>query len=331
MAADPGSERKARGDAPAADAPLRVAAHHLLLLVVALFAVHLLLPQVGQARAAWTALGGASVPWLAATAAVAALTYLMAAIALIGAAGRGLALGQTWAVQLAAAFTNRLAPAGLGGMATNVRYLEVGGAARPAAVAAVGLNSGAGFLVHLTGVLLIVPLLGAGHARFRLSGPDFPDQWPLLVAVVAALAGLGAIFFGSRIRGRVGPSLRTAMGGLADVVRRPRAAAALFGGAIGVTSGYTLALAATARAMSIGLPLVTVAAVYLGGAAIAAASPTPGGLGALEAALVAGLTAAGAASGPAVAAVLAYRLITYWLPVVPGLVAFRVLRRRGTL
>jgi uncharacterized membrane protein YbhN (UPF0104 family) len=28
---------------------------------------------------------------------------------------------------------------------------------------------------------------------------------------------------------------------------------------------------------------------------------------------------------------LSYRLITYWLPVVPGLVAFRVLRRSGTL
>jgi undecaprenyl-diphosphatase len=47
--------------------------------------------------------------------------------------------------------------------------------------------------------------------------------------------------------------------------------------------------------------------------------------------LVAGLTAAGAASGPAIAAVLTYRLITYWLPVIPGFVAFRVLRRSGSI
>ena len=171
-------------DASPVEVPSRIAMRNLLPLLVALFAVNLLLPQVGQARAAWTALGAASVPWLGVTAAVGAVTYLMAAISLIGATGQPLAVGRTWAVQLAAAFTNRLAPAGLGGMATNVRYLEAAGVTRPAAVGAVGLNSVAGFLVHLVGVLLIVPLLGAGNAHFRLSGPDFPifghcsSSWP---------------------------------------------------------------------------------------------------------------------------------------------------------
>jgi undecaprenyl-diphosphatase len=317
-------------DASPLEVPSRIAMRNLLPLVGALFAVNLLLPQVGQAQAAWAALGQASIPWLAATAAAGALTYLMSAIALIGAAGQRLAVGRTWAVQVAAAFTNRLAPAGLGGMATNVRYLEAGGGPRSAAVAAVGLSQAAGFLVHLAGVLLILPLLG-GRTHFRLNGPDFPDQWPVLLVVAGALAAIGAVFWGTRIRGRVGPSVRTALLGLARVVRKPRAAAALFGGAAGVTAGYALALAASAQAMSVGLPLATIVAIYLGGAAVAAAAPTPGGLGALEAALVAGLTAAGAATGPAVATVLSYRLITYWLPVVPGLVAFRVLRRSGTL
>jgi undecaprenyl-diphosphatase len=318
-------------DAPRVQAPSRVAFRNLLPLAGALFAVNLLLAQVGQAQATWAALGRASVPWLAVTGASGALTYLMAAIALIGAAGQRLAVGRTWAVQIAAAFTNRLAPAGLGGMATNVRYLEAAGSPRPAAMTAVGVNSAAGFLVHLVGVLLIVPLLGAGNAHFRLSGPELPDQWPWLLAIAGLSAVIGAVFWGARIHGRVAPVVRTSLRSLADVVRRPRAAGALFLGAAGVTAGYALSLAASARAMSIGLPLSTIVAIYLGGAAVAAAAPTPGGLGALEAALVAGLTAAGAATGPAVATVLAYRLITYWLPVVPGFVALRVLRRSGTL
>jgi undecaprenyl-diphosphatase len=79
------------------------------------------------------------------------------------------------------------------------------------------------------------------------------------------------------------------------------------------------------------LPVAPIIAIYLGGAAVASIAPTPGGLGALEAALVAGLTAAGAASGPAVAAVLVYRLVTYWLPIVPGFVAYRSLRHQGML
>jgi undecaprenyl-diphosphatase len=69
-------------------------------------------------------------------------------------------------------------------------------------------------------------------------------------------------------------------------------------------------------------------AMNVAASAIAAASPTPGGLGAIEAALVAGLTGVGLGSGPAVSAVLTYRLATYWLPVAPGWIALHALPRR---
>ena len=49
----------------------------------------------------------------------------------------------------------------------------------------------------------------------------------------------------------------------------------------------------------------------------------------IEAALVAGLTGIGLPPGPAVSAVLTYRLATYWLPVVPGWAALRILQRQG--
>jgi len=64
---------------------------------------------------------------------------------------------------------------------------------------------------------------------------------------------------------------------------------------------------------------------------VGSVSVTPGVLGALEGALAAGLTAAGAASGPAISAVLTYRLIISWLPVIPGFVAFCLLRRSGSV
>ena len=69
-------------------------------------------------------------------------------------------------------------------------------------------------------------------------------------------------------------------------------------------------------------------AAYLAAAAIAAAAPTPGGLGPLEAALVSLLTGVGMAAGPAFSAVLLFRLATYWLPVTPGWLSWRVLQRR---
>ena len=54
----------------------------------------------------------------------------------------------------------------------------------------------------------------------------------------------------------------------------------------------------------------------------------PVGSGAVEAALAAGLTAAGLDGTTAVSAVLLFRVVTYWLPVAPGWVAFQYLQRR---
>jgi glycosyltransferase 2 family protein len=73
--------------------------------------------------------------------------------------------------------------------------------------------------------------------------------------------------------------------------------------------------------------IAAIGAVYMGASAIAAASPTPGGLGAIEAALIAGLTGIGMSPGPAVSAVLTYRLATYWLPVLPGWISLSLLQR----
>ena len=104
----------------------------------------------------------------------------------------------------------------------------------------------------------------------------------------------------------------------AQVVRSPVKLASLFGGSAGVTLAYIGALVAAVNAFNGDIPIAKVGAVYLAASALAAATPTPGGLGAIEAALVAGLTGIGMESGPAVSTVLTYRLATYWLPICPA-------------
>ncbi len=84
----------------------------------------------------------------------------------------------------------------------------------------------------------------------------------------------------------------------------------------------TASLSRSRPGSAIASPLTVVAS------SIAAVSPTPGGLGAIEAALIAGLTGVGIAPGPAVSAVLTYRLATYWLPVAPGWISLNILQRR---
>ena len=79
------------------------------------------------------------------------------------------------------------------------------------------------------------------------------------------------------------------------------------------------------------MPIAKVGFVYLTGSALGSIIPTPGGLGAVEAALTAGLTAAGLHSAVAVSSVLLFRLLTFWLPVPVGWVALNYLERKHYL
>jgi uncharacterized membrane protein YbhN (UPF0104 family) len=74
------------------------------------------------------------------------------------------------------------------------------------------------------------------------------------------------------------------------------------------------------------LVLVNSAASLLNGV-----SPVPGGLGVVEAGLVAGLTAAGVPADVPVPTALTHRLLTAWITPVFGWFAFRDLERRGEI
>jgi uncharacterized protein (TIRG00374 family) len=130
---------------------------------------------------------------------------------------------------------------------------------------------------------------------------------------------------------RVLPPLRQSLSRLLDLLTTPTKLAQALLGALALNGAYIAALWFSVHAFngSIGLPAAAV--VYLTGAAIGSASPTPGGLGAVEVALSTGLAAVGVPSTAAVSAVLLFRLATFWLPVPLGWVALRWLRRHDAV
>jgi undecaprenyl-diphosphatase len=260
--------------------------------------------------------------------ALSAVTYLASAVALMGAIPQRIRLWPTVLAQGASSFINRVSPANVGGMALNARYLQKSGVEPTAGVAAVGVNSLAGAVVHL---ILIVIFFAWSSRRlgqaFKL--PSTSTLLAILAVILAVIGILLAIRPGRRFAsGTLVPGLRSAAASLGRVAQNPGKMTMLVGGSALITLAYIGGLAASVEAFGGGPGFVVLGAVYLGGAALAAAAPTPGGIGAIEAALVAGLTGVGMANGPAVSAVLLYRLATYWLPVAPGWLCWRVLQRR---
>ncbi len=317
------------------EAPLerlvRVRPRTLLMITALVGAFYVLLPQLANVGDSFEALGSANWAWLLAAAALSMVTYVAAAVGMIGCVPDPLPFGPTLQAQMASSFVNRVTPANVGGMALNVRYLQKAGLEPAQGVTGVALNSVVGAVVHV--VLLVIFFAWAGRSSSGAFKIPADSKVLVIIAVVLALAGIvvatrrGRRLVKRHVVGFVKQSIRS----LAILARSPAKLAALFGGSAAVTLAYIAALAASLAAFHADVSFAEIGAVYLGASLIAAAAPTPGGLGALEAAVVAGLTGVGVESGVAVAAVLAYRLVTYWLPIVPGWLAFRRLDRRGLI
>jgi uncharacterized protein (TIRG00374 family) len=315
-----------------ADQPLariqRVRPRTLVTIAALSGAFYFLLPQLAQVGSSWHAIQSAHWAWLPVVIAFSALTYLASAASLIGGVPGRVPFWPTVLTQAASSFVNRVSPANVGGMALNARYLQKSGVDPAAGVAAVGLSALAGAVVHA--ILLVVFFLWASRGLAHAFKLPPTSKLLLILAVVAALVGIvlatrrGRRFAATRLL----KALRSACASLRQVAASPAKLALLVGGSALVTLAYIGGLAAAIQAFGGGIGIAEIGAVYMAAAAIAAASPTPGGLGAIEAALVAGLTGVGMGSGPAVSAVLTYRLATYWLPVAPGWIALNLLQRR---
>ncbi len=305
----------------------RVRPRTLLAIAAASAAFYILLPELGQIGGAWRAVQSAHWIWLPAVIAFSVLTYLASAIGLLGGVSARVPFWPTVLAQGASSFVNRVSPSNVGGMALNVRFLQKSGVEPTAGVATVGVNALAGALMHALLLAIFLTLAGSGVGKaFKL-----PSGSKLLLILGVAAAVIGIVMAtrqGRRFAARkLLPSLRSSLASLRRVAQSPVNLALLFGGSALVTLAYVGGLVASVQAFGGGASIAKIGAVYMVAAAVAAASPTPGGVGAIETLLTSGLIGIGISSGAAFSAMITYRLATYWLPVLPGWLSFRLLQR----
>ncbi len=299
--------------------------------IVALsIAAYIVIPQVASLDVAAMA-SAASWHWGLAALGGAVLTYVAAAFMLMGFVPERLPLGRTILVQLAASFVKLVAPAAVGGVAVNTRYLQRSGVRPGLAVASVGASQLVGLVIH---VLLLI-LFGFLTGSTTKATQDLAPSRTIVIVVLSLGLVAGLALTVPRVRRVVASRLRAMFSGvlprLVDVLQTPRKLLTGMGGTLLLTVAFVLCLDASIRAFGGSLPLTTVVVVFLTANALGSAAPTPGGLGAVEGALTLALTISGLTAETATSAVLLYRLLTLWLPVLPGWAAFAYLQRREAL
>lgn len=271
--------------------------------------------------------------WVAAAVAFSALSYIAAAMSLLGFVPERVPFVRTVAAQVAGSFVKIVAPAAVGGVALNTRFLQRAGVRSGLAVASVGASQLFGLGSH------ILLLLTMGYLTGTEKTPELtPSRTVIagLLTVAVLVLVVTAIPF---LRQFVATRLRSLFAGVVprmlDVLQRPQKLITGIGGMLLLTAMFVLCLDASVRAFStdetVSLSLTSVAVVFLAGNALGSAAPTPGGVGAVEATLIFGLVAIGLPKEVATPAVLLYRLLTLWLPVLPGWLCFNHLTRKGAL
>jgi uncharacterized protein (TIRG00374 family) len=307
----------------------RVTWKKALTLLGAFAVIYLLLPQLANAGAAVHALQHADWWWVLAAVPALFVAQAFSTLLQLGTIPAHLPLGPTYVVSFGGSFLNRVTPNNVGGMALSFRYQQKAGADSGAASGSVGLQTVIALAANLLLLAVFFALTGR-HTSVHLS--FHVHQW-VLVLITGAI--VGCALFGLTPRGRrfyhdkIWSFIRSAGTAIADVAKSPRHLALIGVGALGAPIVQIMALWLCVHALGADLPFVQLGAVYLGGHLVASAAPVPGGLGALEAALVAGLSALGMPVGAAASAVLIYRLLTYWLVIPVGWLSLKIAEERG--
>jgi len=264
----------------------------------------------------------AQLTWFLASIVLMAVTFCIAAAIYGVLALHTLCYTSTLLVEVAAAFVGRLLPAGLGGLGLNGVYLYRRGHTAAEATAVVSVNNLLGMGAHLlllAGVLAFqAQVVRALFARNHLS-----LSWQVAGAVFIVIAGATAVPF---VRIRIAGFAKNLLVSVRKVGAPRLLRALLLAGLLTIT--YTTLLLCSARALGVELGMLQVFIVFSFGTLAGTATPTPGGLVGAEAGLFAGFVAYGVSDARAGAAVLLFRLVTYWLPLLPGAFVLLAVKNR---
>ncbi|MFJ3169521.1 YbhN family protein [Streptomyces roseus] len=320
-----------RPQAPVEPARLeRIRPRTLVSFIAGAFGAYFLLTQLAHVDFA-TIVGEAQWGWVGAALAFSALTYFAAAMSLLGFVPERVSFLRTVVAQVAGSFVKLVAPAAVGGVALNTRFLQRAGIRPGLAVASVGASQLFGLASH---VLL---LLAFGYLTGTEKTPEMTPSRTviagLLTVAVLVLVVTAVPFLRKFVATRVRALFAGVVPRMLDVLQRPQKLMTGIGGMLLLTGCFVMCLDASIRAFGGGqaISYASIAVVFLAGNALGSAAPTPGGIGAVETTLTLGLIAAGLEKEVAISAVLLFRLMTFWLPVLPGWLSFNYLTRKEAI
>ncbi|MEY9848964.1 uncharacterized membrane protein YbhN (UPF0104 family) [Streptacidiphilus sp. BW17] len=296
------------------------------LALCAVVAYVVLLQIVGHDADPLPVLARADAVWLAPALLASAAGSVGATFAVVGFVPERVSFRGALLAQLSGFFVNLATPSGLGSAAVNTRFLARSGIPQTQALASVALGQIAGLVLHLLLIVGFGAYVGADYAASLPTGTTLLVIGAVLAAVVAGGVGV------PRLRRWLVARLREAGPRFGQLLHQPGKLTVGILGQLAVTLMAAVCLYCCARAFGQGPGFAEVTLAQLIGSTVGSAVPVPGGIGSVDTALAVALrVTTGTPTGTWVPVVLVYRLCTFWLPLLPGWLAFLWLQRREAI
>ncbi|MFI5551700.1 YbhN family protein [Streptomyces sp. NPDC051738] len=257
--------------------------------------------------------------------------WVVAAVVRQGAIPERLPPGRLLASQFAAGAANQVLPASIGAHAVTLRFLQSQGIPLARGTASLALYS---LVKPIAKTAVLLGFLVAFPELLHL-GELLPDRRTLLLValgVTATLATAGILAATVRpLRRPLVCFVRTALTDARILHTRPSRVLALWGGAAATPLLQASVIASVGFALGLPLSWTQVTLALLLASTAVGAVPAPGGIGPVDAALVFMMVTFGAPMGLAAATVIGYRVLTVWVPLLPGALVLSIMVQRKLL
>ena len=323
-------------DVPELAEPRRVSWPTLIMIIGSLIGGWALIGVLIDVSQSFDTVIGADWLWVIMAFVLAQLAYVASAVEGIGSVPGPLPFGRAVAVEIAKAFS-ALAGGTPAVFATRVRFYQQQGYDATVALSSGAIMTASSWIAMTILFLVSLPFAwGSIHLEATPeSGGDSKLVWIILAVVVLVAIVAGVALAVPRLRRlaaeKMRPKVRDIWGNLKQVASSPRKLVLLVGGSVGSELLVAMALSVSLRAFDDHLRLPVLIVVITLAGIIGGISPSPGGMGVVEAGMILGLTAAGVSEADATAAVFIQRLFTSYLPPIWGWATLVWMRKREYL
>jgi uncharacterized protein (TIRG00374 family) len=299
-----------------------ISPRNIVFLVLGFAGIYFALPQIGSLRDAWTVIKDSNWGWVMAGLAFTALTFPAGTFTQFIAGGKIGTASELGLRQLAGAFLSHFVPFSLGTIGLTSNYYQKLGKEPAQATTAASLPTVFGTATTVLMVALVSPL------TFKHLGQRFQTESPRYwIIIIVSLTLLSSLLFTSWVRKKVYQFINGIKRGI-ESISTPSQVTYLLIGSIALTIFSACALFASIEAVHGHVALADIFTLYVTSSLVSAVAPTPGGIGATEAFLLLGLSSMGMHLPQAAAAILIYRLLSFWLPMLPGGFSLHLINKR---